>query len=106
MLGAYVQQSRGDTFPWGILSVNLLGCFGIGLILSWAELRGTPGEQGRMFLVTGLLGGFTTFSAFGMDTWRLLAMGEWVFAAANVAGNVIGGLAAVMLGVYLARAFA
>lgn len=92
------------TFPWGVLAVNGLGCFAIGLVVIAGDEHRWLGPGAREFLVAGLLGGFTTFSAFGFDTWRLLAAGENLAAFANVAASVGGGLAAVALGVAAARA--
>ena len=86
------------TFPGGTVAVNLLGCFLIGLLGALAEKRGAISEEARLLLVTGLLGGFTTFSAFGLDTWRLAQAGKYLPALGNVLLSVLGGLAMVWLG--------
>ena len=85
-------------FPWATLTVNLAGCLGIGLV--WANWSQSPWFEswGRAFLVVGVLGGFTTFSAFSHETLMLLDGGRWGAAAAYVAASVVGCLLAAWLG--------
>jgi CrcB protein len=83
---------RGAAFPVGTLAVNVLGCFLIGVLFE----RLGPGA--RQFVVVGVLGGFTTFSAFGYETLELLRGGEPRLALANVAANVVLGVGAVLVG--------
>jgi CrcB protein len=90
--------ARDSLFPWGTLAVNLLGCLGIGVLMQLAEARGAFSAETRLLLATGLLGGFTTFSAFGNETLNLLRDAERALAAANVLANVILGLLCVQLG--------
>jgi CrcB protein len=90
--------ARGSLFPWGTLVVNLLGCFAIGVLAQLAETRGAFGAETRILLFAGLLGGFTTFSAFGNETLNLLRDAERGLAAANVLAQVVLGLACVHLG--------
>jgi CrcB protein len=85
----------GSSFPAGTLAVNLLGCLAVGGLLPFLEA--IP-ERGRLFLVTGFLGGFTTFSAFGLETQALVQRGQAGLAAAYVAASVGLGLGAVWLG--------
>ncbi|HEX2251745.1 MAG TPA: fluoride efflux transporter CrcB [Thermoanaerobaculia bacterium] len=85
-------------FPWGTLLVNGLGCFAIGMAAGWAELRGGAAEEVRLAMVVGLLGGFTTFSSFGYETFELAREGRMLPAAANVLLQVTLGLAAVWAG--------
>ena len=94
------------SFPLGTFVVNALGCLAIGAVLGWGEAREalTPGM--RAFLVAGVLGGFTTFSAFGYDTWTLLRAGQHLLAGLNVLAQVAVGLLAVWGGFVLARAVA
>src|SRR5688572_20257711 len=82
------------SFPWATLGINVAGCLLIGLLLPLLE--GKP--SWLVFVVPGLLGGFTTFSAFGYETWRLADGGRGGLAAAYVAASVGIGLAAVWLG--------
>jgi fluoride exporter len=98
-LSGLVQDAARDSFfPYGTLAVNVLGCLAIGVLGELAEARGAFGVETRALLVVGLLGGFTTFSAFGNETMQLLRGAERVLAAANVLANVILGLAAVHVG--------
>ena len=102
-LSTLVARGLGTSFPWGTLAVNVLGCFAIGWLVTWAGLRGGLSPSARLFLVSGLLGGFTTFSSFGMETWQLVEDGQVGTAALNAVGSVTAGLAAVATGVWLAR---
>jgi CrcB protein len=102
-LGSWVLARAGEGFPWGTLAVNWLGCLAIGLVA--ALMAATPHAPAlRLFLVTGVLGGFTTFSAFGLETFELLADGESGRAFLYVGGSVLGGLLAVAAGFTLGRA--
>ena len=85
------------TWPWATFTVNLLGCFAGGVILA-ATTRSPWPDGWRLFLVTGLLGGFTTFSAFGLETASIAADGRPGLAAAYAASSVILGTLAVGLG--------
>ena len=85
-------------FPFGTLIVNVVGCFAIGALSQLAIAKGALTEQQRLFLIPGLLGGFTTFSAFGYETMALLQNENPLGAAANVAANVGLGLLAVFAG--------
>jgi CrcB protein len=89
--------------PWGTLAVNVLGCFAIGLLAGLVEERQLLGPRARLFLLAGLLGGFTTFSSFGYETTQLLRDGEHARAATNVLLQVVVGLAAVWAGYALSR---
>jgi CrcB protein len=102
-LALWVDQRAGIGFPWGTLAVNVAGCFAIGVLATLADEHAIVSPTLRLFLVTGLLGGFTTFSTFGMETWQLAADGRAVAAAANAVGSVLAGLVAVVAGVQLTR---
>jgi len=95
MTGFVQQWSRSIGFPYGTLAVNLIGCFLIGFLSQLAESRGVFTADSRAFVFIGILGGFTTFSAFGNETMDLWRDGESTFALANVAAHVILGLGAV-----------
>lgn len=86
------------TFPFGTLGVNLLGCLAIGGLAGLAESRQLFGPEFRTFSLIGLLGGFTTFSTFGYETFAMLRDDEYLRAAANVGLHVFLGLALVWLG--------
>lgn len=92
-------------FPYGILCINVLGSFLIGVFAAVFAGGWNPGKLGQMFIVTGFLGGFTTFSAFSLDTMTLMTRGEYESAALYVSASVILSLAAVFAGSYLAWKF-
>jgi CrcB protein len=99
LLATWTQTvSKSIDFPYGTLTVNLIGCFVIGFLAQLAEARGVFTSASRVFIFIGVLGGFTTFSSFGNDTVNLLRDGETWNALANVGANVILGLTLVWLG--------
>ena len=85
----------GPTFPAGTLVVNVIGCFLIGLINGFAQSRGFITPPARAFLVVGVLGGFTTFSAFGYETFALGKDGSLPVALLNAAAQLLLGISAV-----------
>ena len=94
----------GEDFPYGTLCVNLVGCFLIGIIAELTMEDAGLAPQTRAIVGTGFLGAFTTFSTFGVDTYRAMQAGAWGVAASNVAINVVGGIILVAAGVALASA--
>ena len=94
----------GPDFPWGTLFVNIAGSLAMGLLIGWLARRagGSPNEI-RLFLATGVLGGFTTFSAFSLDFAVLWERGAIVGAAVYVLASVLVSLAAVFTGLWLMR---
>lgn len=90
-------------FPLGTLVVNVAGCFVIGALAAVTVSRTTPGHGAWLFLVVGLLGGFTTFSTYGLETFVLLREGHTLGAVLNVCLNATSTIAAVAVGYYLAR---
>lgn len=98
-VGGLVHRSAAlSGFPFGTLTVNLLGCLLIGLGAGLADARGVIGPEARLFLFVGVLGGFTTFSSFGYETVALLRDHEFVRAGLNAGLNVFIGLPLVWLG--------
>lgn len=98
-MSGYVQQlSKGLQFPFGTLAVNIVGCAAIGFLAELADHRGVISGETRAFLIVGILGGFTTFSAFGNETMTLLRNGELLLAGGNIVSHTVLGLAAVWLG--------
>lgn len=91
-----------SAFPWGTLAVNVIGSFGIGLVMSLALERNVVSPTARFFLVTGVLGGFTTFSAFSWEALVLAREGQWAAAIAYTGGSLLAGLAAALAGVAVA----
>src|SRR6266540_3995647 len=93
LLSTWTQTaSKSIDFPYGTLTVNLIGCFVIGFLTQLAEERGLFTSDSRTLVFVGILGGFTTFSSFGNETVNLLRDGEAWNALANVGANVILGL--------------
>ena len=91
----------GYGFPYGTLIVNVVGSFAIGLLAGYFAFRPGIGQHVRLFLTTGLLGGFTTFSAFSLDTALLVERHHYALAAGYVAGSVAAGLVALFVGLAL-----
>lgn len=99
LVSGWVQQlSKSLDFPYGTLTVNLIGCFVIGFLGQLAEARGVFASETRLLVFIGVLGGFTTFSSFGNDTLNLARSGQMFNALINVAVNVIFGLLLVWSG--------
>ena len=94
----------GEDFPYGTLGVNLAGCFLLGVLAELTMEDAGLAPQTRAILGTGFLGAFTTFSTFGVETYRAMQAGAWGVAASNVAINVVGGIVLVAAGVGLAAA--
>ena len=94
----------GEDFPYGTLCVNLAGCFLLGVLAELTMEDAGLAPQTRAILGTGFLGAFTTFSTFGVETYRAMQAGAWGVAASNVAINVVGGIVLVAAGVGLASA--
>ena len=104
-LGALVlRQTPGWSFPLGTFLVNVLGCFVAGLLIGLAEQHDFLTAELRLLLFTGFLGGFTTFSAFGVETVALLQRGQLATAAAYVVLSVLCGLAVLWAAVKLGGA--
>lgn len=96
----FVARQIGETFPWGTLTVNAVGSLIIGLIaaLTGPDGRLLMGSEARQFIMMGVLGGFTTFSSFSLQTLALAQDGEWMRAGLNVVGSVAVCLVAVWAG--------
>jgi CrcB protein len=93
----------GYGFPFGTLIVNVLGSFLIGLLAGWFAFRPGVPQDMRLFLTTGILGGFTTFSAFSLDAALLIERNAYALAAAYLLGSVTASLVALFLGLALFR---
>ena len=98
----FVQNKILSTFPYGTLAVNIIGCFLIGVIYGLSE-RGNMNPEWRLFLATGIMGGFTTFSSFSNETVSMLHDAEYLPAFSYVAFSVIVGLAATFGGISLMK---
>lgn len=91
------------TYPFGTLTINVLGCFFIGFVASLAESRLALTPDVRTFIQIGILGGFTTFSTFGYETFNLIRDGQFLLGFGNIFLQVFVGLFAVWLGYYLGQ---
>lgn len=102
---AGVNRWAQSAFPWGTLFVNIAGSFLIGLLMVWLMKAGEWRENARLLLVTGIMGGFTTFSSFSWETWKLIEDGRLHLAFANVLASVAICLLATIAGAMLAKQF-
>jgi fluoride exporter len=98
-----VYQVLPADFPYATFFINVSGCFAIGFLGVMAQELFLIGPDARLFLMVGILGGYTTFSTFGYETLELLREGSGVMAALNVVGQVVLGLLAVWGGMLTAR---
>jgi len=104
LFSALIARHMGETFPWGTLLVNVSGSFVIGFFATCfgPEGRFVLGSTARHFVMTGILGGYTTFSSFSLQTLTLARGGDWLRAGANAVGSFVLCLVAVWLGHVLA----
>lgn len=107
LTGQFMMRLAGPNFPYGTITVNIVGSFVMGLFVAWLSRRagGTSSEL-RLFFATGLLGGFTTFSAFSLDVATLWERGAEMTAAIYLLASVILSVAALFAGLWLARSLA
>jgi fluoride exporter len=99
LISGYVQNlSQSVSFPYGTLSVNIIGCFLIGIISQLVDLQIGVTAETRLFLMVGVLGGFTTFSAFGNETMTLLQDQRFFLSLMYMGSHLFIGLSAVFLG--------
>ena len=103
--GLVLHLTAQERFPYSTFAVNVLGCLVVGILAGLAERYEVFGPSTRLFLFTGLLGGFTTFSAFGLDAMFLARRGELWLAALYAGASVVLGITAVWLGLKLISLF-
>jgi len=105
-IGAVAMRNLGPNFPWGTWIVNLLGGLLMGILAGSLVRQFTPeqGEPLRLLLGVGVLGGFTTFSAFSLETANMLIRGQNTLAAAYAVSSVAGSVLLLLVGLYLTRA--
>jgi len=103
ILGVWIGQKWGKSFPLGTFVINVSGSFLIGLIMTLLTEKLMVNPQWRLLLVVGFLGAYTTFSTFEYETGNLLKDGEWMFAAMNVVLSVFLGFAALKIGEVIAK---
>jgi fluoride exporter len=98
LLSQFIQTKILSTFPFGTLGVNILGCLLIGVVFGLSD-KGNLSQEWRLFLATGVLGGFTTFSAFSNETVNMLRDGQFWYAAAYILSSIFLGLVATFIGI-------
>ena len=98
-----VAQRIGDSFPWGTLTVNIVGSLLLGFIMQLSLNTNIVPQEMRVAVTAGFLGAFTTFSTFSFETARYLEDGIWLTGLLNIAFNVLLCIAAALLGMFLAR---
>ena len=104
LTGIAALRLLGPNFPWGTLIVNVAGSFVMGLFIAALARMSSGGETLRVFVATGLLGGFTTFSAFSLDFATLYERGQLAVAAGYVLVSVMASIVALFAGLWLVRA--
>jgi CrcB protein len=102
LVSGFAQRLGGVTFPWGTLVVNLTGCYVIGFVWELFD-RSAVSPNTRLMVLVGVLGGYTTFSSFGIETFNMLRDGEYKMAVYNVLASNILGIALVFLGFVSSR---
>lgn len=102
-VGLVALRQFGLGFPFGTLIVNVIGSLLMGIVIGWLARRGISGSEWRLFLTTGILGGFTTFSAFSLDVVNMWERGELGLAVLYVGGSVVVSVLAVFVGLWFAR---
>ncbi|MBI4535194.1 MAG: fluoride efflux transporter CrcB [Ignavibacteriae bacterium] len=102
-LQGIVYRNVGASFPYGTLAVNVLGCFLIGVMMTFFEERFLVDASLRTLLTIGILGGFTTFSTFSFETMVLLKEGSYLLGFANVAVSLVSCLVATWLGMVVGK---
>jgi CrcB protein len=102
LLSQFVQNKFLSAFPYGTMTVNIIGCFLIGVVFALSE-RGNFTMEWRLFLATGVLGGFTTFSSFSLETVSMLRGGQLWYAFFYILCSVIIGLLATFAGIFLIK---
>jgi CrcB protein len=98
-----VQRFYPSAFPVATLVVNIVGCFLIGIFFSLAQKAGTLSPDAKLFLVTGFCGGFTTFSAFSLDSISLFKSGQLIHFLLYLTGSIVFSIMATIAGMYIAR---
>ncbi|MBV9881463.1 MAG: fluoride efflux transporter CrcB [Sphingomonadaceae bacterium] len=102
LVGAFALARYGPGFPWGTLTVNLAGGLLMGLLAGWLTRAG-GNEAARLFFAVGILGGFTTFSAFSLETFLMLERSQYGLATLYVGASVIGSVLLLFLGLLAMR---
>ena len=102
LVSLFIQSRVDTTFPFGTLTVNVVGCFLIGVVFGFAD-RGNMSQEWRLFLATGILGGFTTVSAFSNETVGMMRDGQFWYASSYVVSSIVLGLVATFIGIMIVK---
>jgi len=104
-VGGLFQRLAGEGFPFGNFAVNITGCLLFGLVYAVVESRsGLPGDM-RLYVLTGFMGAYTTFSSYMFESVALMQHGQWIAAAGNIVGQTVLGVGAIVGGLALGRLF-
>jgi len=106
LVGRWTLHAFGPGYPWGILTVNVLGGFAMGVLAGALMRQSVSHEHLRLFVAVGVLGGFTTFSSFSLDVVAMIERGAWGVAAGYVTVSVVASVLALMGGLALTRVLA
>ncbi|OSP53455.1 fluoride efflux transporter CrcB [Pseudoruegeria sp. SK021] len=104
LVGLYTNKLWGDGFPWGTIAVNIIGSFLIGLAVEAVTRTFSNSAEVRVLVITGFLGGFTTFSSFSIETMKMLERGELFQAGYYLGSTLVFGVIAVFCGLSLGKA--
>jgi len=105
-LGRASLRLLGPGWPWGTFAANVLGGLAMGLLVGWLAMRAQGSEAIRLFVAVGVLGGFTTFSAFSLETMLMIERGDWLPATAYALVSVVVSVGALALGLTMMRTVA
>lgn len=106
LVGQGAMRAFGFGFPYGTMIVNIVGSFAMGALIAWLTSRAATPNEVRLFFATGLLGGFTTFSAFSLDAVLLYERGELGLSVLYVVASVLVSILALVVGLWLVRSLA
>ena len=104
-ISLHMSHIVGDGFPWGTLVVNVIGCLVLGLLVALVSWKYPIGDIARTGLQVGLIGGFTTFSAFSMELLRMVEDGSWIHGFIYIVASLFLCVLAIVLGTALGRQF-
>ena len=105
LLSNYLQATAGNSFPWGTLTVNVLGCAILGFLLTALLNFWSPTQEIRTFLTVGMMGAFTTFSAFSLEGVLMIERAQWVLAGTYIIASVVLCVGVLLLSTIGMRAF-
>ena len=106
LIDGWVLERTGAVFPWGTLVVNVSGAFVLGVLFALTVEHGVLPVELRAPVLIGFIGAYTTFSTLALESWRLIEDGSYVLGAANLAGSMVIGIVAVVVGLTAGRALA